>query len=34
VVDDLIYDRIVGDEGNDLHLGSAGRTGEEPQPHG
>jgi hypothetical protein len=28
MVDDLVYDGIVCDEGNDLHPGSAGRTGE------
>ena len=28
VVDDLVDDRVVGDEGNDLHLGAAGRTDE------
>jgi hypothetical protein len=28
VVDDLIDDRVVCDEGNNLHLGSAGRTGQ------
>ena len=28
MVDDVVYDRIVGDEGYDLHLGSADRTGE------
>ena len=28
VMDDLVYDRIVGDEGNYLHLGPAGRAGE------
>jgi hypothetical protein len=28
VVDDLVYDRVVCDEGNDLHLGSAGRRSE------
>jgi hypothetical protein len=28
VMHDLVYDRIVCDEGNDLHLSPADRTGE------